>query len=160
MPDNTAVRGARLHNLKNLSNVPIPEAFVAALLSGGAAHAVAARPISRDLGALRAGGLALLLLGLGLIAWAMAAARNIRIDRPTALVTLGPYALSRNPMYVGWALCSLAVSLLVNSRWLLVTTSAAGLYHHLHEIPKEEEFLLAHFGEEYESYRRRTRRYL
>jgi len=142
------------------ANAPIPEAFVAALSLGGALQTLAARPVSRDSRALRVAGLALLPLGLALITWAMLAAREIRIDRPTALVTRGPYALSRNPMYLGWALGSLGVSLLANSRWLLAATGAAGLYHHLVEIPEEEEALLARFGEQYESYRRRTRRYV
>ena len=142
------------------ANAPIPEAFVAALSLGGALHALVARPIARDARALRAGGVALLPFGLGLIAWAMAAARYIHIDRPTALVTHGPYALSRNPMYVGWWLSGLGLSLLANSRWLLGATGAAGLYYHLHDIPSEEESLLSQFGEEYQSYRRRTRRYL
>ena len=142
------------------ANSPIPGTFVAAMLLGGGLHRLKARRISPDSRTLRVAGLALLPLGLFLITWAMVAAREIRIDQPTQLVTRGPYAISRNPMYLGWALCSLGTSLLANSRRLLTATIAAGLYHHLVEIPREEEYLLAHFGQEYRSYRRHTRRYL
>jgi protein-S-isoprenylcysteine O-methyltransferase Ste14 len=141
-------------------NLPIPDAYVIGLLLGGVLHALAAKPLCRHGRAPRAAGLALLLPGLGLIAWAMAAARKIRIDRPAVLLTRGPYAIGRNPMFLGWALSCLGLSLLANSCWLLAATSAAGLYVHGNDVRKEEETLLARFGEEYRAYRRRTPRYL
>ncbi len=142
------------------ANMPIPQAHVAALLLGGALEAVARRPIGRDAHVRRLAGLLLLPSAVGLIAWAMAAAGDVRIDRPEELVTRGPYTFSRNPMYLGWALISLGISFLVNSRWLLAASGAAALFQHLHEIPQEEASLLAQFGAEYAGYRQRTRRYL
>jgi protein-S-isoprenylcysteine O-methyltransferase Ste14 len=142
------------------TNAPIPEAFVAGLSLGGILHLLAARPIAREPRWPRLTGLALVPAGLGLILWAMAAAEHIRIDRPAALIAQGPYAVSRNPMYLGWALACLGLALLANSRWLLGATGAAGLYLHGREIPREEAALAAQFGEEYGAYRQRTRRYL
>ncbi len=142
------------------ANMPIQQAHVAALLLGGALEAVARRPIGRDAHVRRLAGLLLLQSAVGLIAWAMAAAGDVRIDRPEELVTRGPYTFSRNPMYLGWALISLGISFLVNSRWLLAASGAAALFQHLHEIPQEEASLLAQFGAEYAGYRQRTRRYL
>ncbi len=144
----------------HLANTPIPETFVASLVLGGLLHALARRPITRQGQTLRLQGIGVLALGLLLNAWAMFAVRQIRIDQPERLITSGPYAHSRNPMYLGWGLCSLGVAALANSCWLLAGTLAAGLYHHLIEIPKEEAALQARFGEIYHAYRRKVPRYL
>lgn len=142
------------------SNAPIPEPFVAGLSLGGALHALVPSPIFRTFRFPRLAGLSLVAAGLGLALWAMAAVKEMSIDRPAALATRGPYALSRNPMYLGWELGSLGLSFLANSRWLLAATGAAGLYLHMVDIPAEEDALEAMFGEQYTAYRAGTRRYL
>jgi protein-S-isoprenylcysteine O-methyltransferase Ste14 len=161
-----AVRGAGKIQLRWFltksfwANAPVPEAFAGALFAGGVLHALVASRIFRASRTARLPGLALVAAGLGLVLWAMAAAREIRIDRPAALVTRGPYVLSRNPMYLGWLLWCLGLAFVANSRWLLAATGAAGLYLHLVDIPGEEEALESMFGEQYTAYRAGTRRYL
>jgi protein-S-isoprenylcysteine O-methyltransferase Ste14 len=140
-------------------NVPVPEAYLVALSAGGALdflqpHAItsAARP-SRITGAL------VLVVGLGLVGWCVATAKDTVIAKPKVLLVSGPYRRSRNPMYLAWTLIALGVALLVNSVWLLGGLALAALYLHLVEIPREEARLDALFGNEYLSYKSRVRRY-
>lgn len=77
------------------------------------------------------------------------------------LVTAGPYALVRNPLYVGNAITALGFWLafsgnvpMVTSILLFVAVAAlvVGVYATI--IPLEESYLAHTFGDEYETYRR------
>jgi protein-S-isoprenylcysteine O-methyltransferase Ste14 len=64
---------------------------------------------------LRLVGLGMVAAGLALIAWATWASTRTHLANPDRLVTTGPYARGRNPMYVGWTLAYVGVaSMLVN----------------------------------------------
>lgn len=76
-----------------------------------------------------------------------------------ALVTHGPYAFVRNPMYVALTLLTAAVAVAANLPWLLVTLPLAVLVTDRHVIPREEAHLAHVFGEAYDAYRRRVRRW-
>ena len=77
----------------------------------------------------------------------------------TVLKTTGPYAFSRNPVYVGAALMCLASCLYV-PHWFTVgcTVLAAALHHRI--VLAEERFLAQRFGAAWDEYRSRVRRYL
>lgn len=45
----------------------------------------------------------MLAVGIGLASGAVASAGDAEVEREDALMTRGAYALSRNPMYVGWS---------------------------------------------------------
>jgi len=82
-------------------------------------------------------------------------------NRPaTRLVTWGPYRLSRNPMYLALSILYLGVSILVNTSWpvFFLPVALASLY--LLVIRREERYLSAAFGREYELYRSTVRRWL
>ena len=83
----------------------------------------------------------------------------MRIAEPDRLLTRGPYAWSRNPMYVGWIGTAAGLSLGLNSVWLLLTTLLALLYLHNVEIPAEEAELAGAFGRAYAHYRDQVPRY-
>lgn len=83
----------------------------------------------------------------------------VAVQSGHALVTTGLYRFIRHPSYVG--------ALLAVFGWALVFRSGPGLLLAVLIVPPilsrtraEEQLLLAEFGEEYESYRRRTWRLL
>jgi protein-S-isoprenylcysteine O-methyltransferase Ste14 len=82
------------------------------------------------------------------------------VAAPNALLTTGPYAFSRNPMYVGWALIYAGIAFAANSLWLLVLLPFIAGYVHIVDIRKEERFLERKFGETYLAYKSRVRPYL
>ena len=81
-------------------------------------------------------------------------------DKAQRLVTSGIFRLTRNPMYLGM--------LLILSGWLLflgnpfAAPTAAGFVLIMNniQIKPEERAMMVKFGEEYEAYRRRTRRWI
>lgn len=75
------------------------------------------------------------------------------------LVTTGPYAMVRNPMYLGSFLMGLGFILIALPLWFL-PFFAAGFYHRFtKQILKEEQVLSDKFGEAYNSYFRKTTRF-
>ena len=107
----------------------------------------------------RAIGLSMLATGIGLAAWAVASAGESEVERDDALVTDGAYALSRNPMYLGWSTGVVGVAAWTRSAWLLAT-SALAVRLLDREIDREESRLLARFGAAYAAYRERVPRYV
>ncbi len=116
-------------------------------------------------GVARWAGVLPLVVGLGLATWAIVhqfrRGMNPEIHKPTtALITDGPYALSRNPIYVGFVAGSVGLAWMVGW-WLIVPLAplmawALGRYI----IDVEERALGKEFGAEYEAYRRDVRRWL
>lgn len=80
--------------------------------------------------------------------------------RVSALVTSGPNAVSRNPMYVGMAGVLAAHALWRGSWPALLPAAAFGVAVDRLQIRAEERALLARFGAEYETYRDRVPRWL
>lgn len=138
-------------------NVPVPEAHVAGLLLGAALQIVLP-PRFRLAGRFRhAVGQPLLLSGVILSLWAAIQAGDTELSAPDTLVTHGPYALSRNPMCVGWTLMYLGIGFAANAVWVLALLPTVVVYTHLLEIRPEEAWLERQFGDRY---RRRVPRYL
>jgi protein-S-isoprenylcysteine O-methyltransferase Ste14 len=82
------------------------------------------------------------------------------MQAPAALVTDGPFARSRNPMYVAMALALVGVAVALGSVWALAGPLAFWLVLDRSIVPWEEERLTATFGEAYAAYRARVRRWL
>jgi protein-S-isoprenylcysteine O-methyltransferase Ste14 len=81
-------------------------------------------------------------------------------ERASTLVTDGIYAVSRNPMYVAMLFGLVAWGLyLDNAAGLAVAPPCFVLYLNRRQIEPEERALAAAFGEDYERYRRRVRRW-
>ena len=78
----------------------------------------------------------------------------------TALVRNGPYRVTRNPMYVGFAGLYLGVTLWTNAAWPLVALPAVLVVMDVLVIQREERYLSRKFGDEYAVYARRVRRWL
>lgn len=77
-----------------------------------------------------------------------------------AIVTDGPYKLTRNPAYLGMTLTYTGISLLTNSPWALVPLPAAVAVIDRGVIDREERYLERRFGEPYLEYKRRVRRWV
>jgi protein-S-isoprenylcysteine O-methyltransferase Ste14 len=78
----------------------------------------------------------------------------------TAIVASGPFAFTRNPIYMSFTLVQLGVALLAQSGWILVLLVPALLFIQLGVIAREERYLESKFGDEYLRYRRTVRRWL
>lgn len=110
-------------------------------------------------------GLPLAVAGLGL---AVAAKRQFRrigttvntFDAPAVLVRDGLFAYSRNPMYLGFCLALLGFAIKLNAASGFLVVLLFALTVDLWYIRHEERQAAVAFGEEYEAYRRRTRRWL
>lgn len=78
----------------------------------------------------------------------------------TIIVTDGPFRYSRNPTYLSLTLLTAGVSLVLNSVWLLAGAAiATGLTQWL-VINPEERYLMTKFGDEYDQYTSRVRRWI
>lgn len=140
-------------------NIPIPEAHLAGLIAGSVMRVIMPIRLFRLPLIGYAAGIPILIFGIGICIWAVFEARSTAISAPDALLTAGPYAFSRNPMYVGWTLLYIGVSLVTNSLWTAAVLPIVVVFTHFMEIRKEERFLRDRFGDEYAGYRKRVRRY-
>jgi protein-S-isoprenylcysteine O-methyltransferase Ste14 len=78
----------------------------------------------------------------------------------TALITGGPFATSRNPIYVANTLLVSGAGLLFGIGWLVLAALAGAALTQKLAIEREERHLAARFGEAWEDYARRTPRWL
>ncbi|MCU1691749.1 MAG: icmt [Frankiales bacterium] len=157
-PTTTSPRGA------DTTRIPPPLLFAAPFLFGLAAQQVEPLPfghrhVTEPLGA------AALASGLLLVGWALAAVHRagttvVPHHPVTVLLTSGPYALSRNPMYTGLAVAMAGGALLADSWWpLALLPLSATLVSHL-AIRPEERYLATGFGDSYTGYCSTVRRWI
>ena len=115
--------------------------------------------VARALGAL------LILIALGLDIWASVTFRRAKTTilphrGSEALVTDGPFAFSRNPIYVGNLLIMAGVGLLGGTLWPLVLVPVLALALTWLAIAREEAHLAQRFPDAWQTYRARVRRWL
>jgi len=143
-----------------LKNLPIPEAHVFGIVLGVLLHLFFKVKIFHSAWIGHLVGWPLIVFGTGLSLWATGEAGEMDISSPQKLVTGGPYAYSRNPMYVGWLMIFLGITFVINSIWLVVIFPIVMFYIHFVDIPKEERLLEQKFGSKYRGYQNRVRKYL
>jgi protein-S-isoprenylcysteine O-methyltransferase Ste14 len=78
----------------------------------------------------------------------------------TAIVSDGIFAYTRNPIYLGFTLITVGMSLISNQIWLVVTLIPVLVVMHYGVILREEKYLSAKFGAPYTDYLTRVRRWL
>lgn len=114
---------------------------------------------------LQLGGFVLAGVGLAFIVAALVSFRRLG-TRPepwmpsSALATVGIYGLTRNPMYVGMTLIAWGVALFFESIAAAVLTLGVALAIDRFVIAREEAYLIRKFGQDYDSYRKRVRRWI
>lgn len=102
----------------------------------------------------------LVLLGGARVQFARRDCEIMTFASPRNLVTTGLFAVSRNPMYLGFSLLLLAAALASNSLPAFLAPLAFFLAAHLWYIPTEERAARAAFGPAYDAYAARTRRWV
>ena len=86
---------------------------------------------------------------------------NIKtFNKPQKLVTTGLFAWSRNPMYLGFALCSVGFGTALGSMPALLLAAVFCVTLDRWYVRFEEAIMQDTFGAEYEAYRARVRRWL
>jgi protein-S-isoprenylcysteine O-methyltransferase Ste14 len=78
----------------------------------------------------------------------------------TVLIHEGPYRFSRNPIYVGFAITYAGLAIAMDSFVALLLLSPCLLMIDRFVIQREERYLAAKFGADYEAYREKVRRWL
>jgi hypothetical protein len=68
------------------------------------------------------------------------------------LITSGPFAVVRNPLYVGNFLITLGVAAFSGVTWLVALTVVLFAFQYYCIVKYEEKLLTARFGAEYEAY--------
>lgn len=84
----------------------------------------------------------------------------MRPEQASTLVTGGLFRLSRNPIYLGMALLTLAGVAISQNLFNLIIVAAFVLYITQFQIKPEERALQQLFGESFEAYRSRVRRWI
>ncbi|MEP1208747.1 MAG: isoprenylcysteine carboxylmethyltransferase family protein [Rhizobiaceae bacterium] len=114
---------------------------------------------------MRGAGILLIVVSLGLMFWTFRTFRkfsaNMMPNRPASqLLTTGPFAHSRNPIYLGDVLLVAGFGFLLGSRWFLF--GAVVLFFLLGEmvIKREEKHLEANFPEAWADYSKLVRRWI
>ena len=110
-------------------------------------------------------GLPLLLAGTLILIWGVRTMRrsgeNIRVDTPTrSIVSSGPYAFSRNPLYLSMTFAYVAVTLMLNTAWPLFLLPIMLATLQFGVILMEERYLERLFGDSYRGYQVQVRRWL
>ena len=96
----------------------------------------------------------------GFVAQKPAGTDPIPFNPTTRIVAHGLYRFSRNPMYLGFALCTFGLAILVDSAWMLLALPIGLVLVDRIVITREERYLERKFGDEYLNYKRRVRRWL
>ncbi len=100
-------------------------------------------------------------LALALIRRFRAAGTSFHTHKPaTAILTDGPYRISRNPIYIGLTAVYAGIGVAADAPWvwLLLLPALAVMHHGV--ILREERYLERKFGKEYLDYKARVRCWL
>ena len=86
---------------------------------------------------------------------------TVRPDRAAStLVIVGPYKITRNPMYLGLAFVYLGVAVAGQSVWALILLPVVLTIIQRRAIEPEEAFLERRFGADYVGYKEKVRRWI
>jgi protein-S-isoprenylcysteine O-methyltransferase Ste14 len=143
---------------------PPPLVFFACIWAGVGLGAMVPAPVPVQRAIRLVIGVAVQLLAVALVASA-----RIRFHRTgqspvpwkpsPQLILDGPYRFTRNPMYVGVTLFQIGLGVTLDDLWISAAAWLALVVHFIAVLP-EERYLSTKFGEPYDRYVARVRRYL
>ncbi len=104
-------------------------------------------------------------VGLHLFAWGLATFARFRTgimlqQEATCIVDVPPYSWSRNPQYVAFTVIYLGVALALGLFWPLLLLPFVIALTTVAVINREERYMRSKFGDAYEAYCRRVRRWI
>ena len=110
-------------------------------------------------------GIGCIVLGILIRLWSSAAFTRhhvtvLQLAAPQTLVQEGPFAYSRNPLFVGIFLIALGMSLVFQSLSAVIVSFVLLGFAQWWLIYREEPSLLAAFGDDYRAYMQRVRRWM
>jgi protein-S-isoprenylcysteine O-methyltransferase Ste14 len=161
-----AQQGSNRNLFRLLMHVPVPWVFVLTYLIGAGLQyawpphlATVALPGVSIIGGVLFG-IGAAIAGWGLLTFRRARTTTVPGSVSSQLVTWGPYRFSRNPMYVGLVLAYLGEAGILRQVWPMFLLPLTVAYMNWVVIPVEEGKLKEVFGEAYEQYRARVRRWM
>lgn len=83
---------------------------------------------------------------------------QLQLTQGHHLVTSGPYAFIRHPLYtamIGWAVAIV----LLTANWIFFAIAVLSIIGTVRRVPQEEQMMVEAFGDEYRNYIQRTGRY-
>lgn len=147
-------------------NFPPPFYFVLGFLAGWLLHRlVPLRVPASESASMNTAGWILIVASVVLLIWAQITFLRHRTtvipNRPAStMVTSGPYAYSRNPMYVSLTTLYLGLSLLTGMLWPIILLPLVLILLTALVIRREERYLDSAFGADYAAFRKRVRRWV
>ena len=163
------MNAAEEHMSERTANPPAfmhpPVVWTVALLAGAMVQRQYPLPFLTDRVVGKWIGGAIFIVGLAIALWAIRtiqrAGSNVQLHKPTiAVVTGGPYALSRNPIYVGLTVMLAAFGFALDNGWMFVAAAGFWLVVDYGVVTREEAYLEQKFGKPYLDYKARVRRWL
>ena len=142
-----------------LRNLPLPEPHLVLLGVGIVLQAIRPLrlPVRGPLAAFGAGGT--IGAAAAAIGWATRAAGTVDMAAADRLITGGPYALTRHPMYEAWTAAFASLAILLRNGWLaLLLPVLLALVHR--DTGREDRRLRERFGAPHAEYARTVPRYV
>lgn len=97
----------------------------------------------------------------GRLAFARAKTEVIPVSKKnSALVTSGPFSVTRNPMYLGLLVALAGLAIVLGTSAGAIAVVAFFLFVNFVSIPYEEAKMERQFGDQYRLYRKRVRRWV
>ena len=164
MNQTLAIKQVRQHSLENRVPPPLVVVLIASAMSVSAWFIPA---IEID-NVLRFGvGVTVIAVGLSIVVqgartfWRNKSTINpVDLESAAALVTSGIFRFSRNPMYIGFTTMLVGWAVCLGTPWALVGPVAFVLFTNRFQIIPEERVMQAKFGQAYDDYRARVRRWI
>src|SRR3712207_3850378 len=112
------------------NNIPLPEPHMVGILASGALHLARPWRLPGSRRLYSCASWTVVGAGVAISASAVRAVFDVDLERPSTLVPSWPFAISRNPMYVGWTLLYLGAALITRNAWMVASLPVvAGAIH-------------------------------